>query len=69
MSKKHPVYIEYNIKITCEVTSNGIVIPCGSEQHITKNNKLENVLDYPPFHEIELIWLGKYFQYPRIKTK
>ena len=64
-------YINYNITITCEVNKWGVVIPVGANEGIVdyKTNEPLNMLEYPEPYKIQLIWLGKYFQYPRKPKK
>ena len=58
--------ITYKIEITCEVNKDGFVVPVGSSDSImNEKNENINMAKYPDTHKIMIIWLGKYFSYPK----
>lgn len=60
--------LTYKISITCKINKHGCVIPIGSSNHI-ENVKGENIgmNNYPETAKIMNIWLGQYYQYPKLK--
>jgi len=60
--------ITYIIKIDCIVNEKGVVIPNGASESIKdEKGKYLDMLVYPQTQTIMMIWLGKYFSYPKMR--
>jgi hypothetical protein len=57
--------ITYKLEIHCRVNKSGAVIPTGASECILDDKgKHLNMLVYPQWYKIVMIWMGKYFSYP-----
>lgn len=68
MAKKEKL-VTYRTDILCRINNHGTVIPCGSIDSILdyETEKTIAIKGAPSHYKIIMIWLGKYFSYPRIE--
>lgn len=59
--------ITYEISLSCEIDKYNNVIPTGMSCGV-KSGKKKNVAmnNLPTVEEVLIIWLGKYYSYPKI---
>lgn len=62
--------IKYHIEILCDETEDGQIIPHGCDSSVTgAGGASADMSKYPNTETIMMIWIGKYFSYPKKSNK